>query len=59
MLYYSFSEFKGADQLQGSASLFLYMQNVVFLSTWLIYFSFHYLLHLHVYVLTVYLSFRV
>ena len=48
-LYYSFSENKGADQLQGSASLFSYMQNVVFLSTRLIYFSFHDLLHVHVY----------
>ena len=31
VLYYSFSENKGADQLQGSASLFSYIQNVVFL----------------------------
>ena len=38
VLYYSFSENKGADQLQGSASLFSYysMQNVVFLLTRLI-----------------------
>ena len=50
VLIYSFSEYKGADQLQGSASLFWYIQNVVFLSTRLIYFSFYYLLHVDVYV---------
>ena len=31
VLYYSFSESKGVGQLQGSASLFSYIQNVVFL----------------------------